>query len=492
MRSCAAGVPDVFKMMRWFFAFLMILPLVRAAQPNVLWIVSDDLSPELGCYGYAHVATPNIDRLAAEGRRYDHAFSSAPVCSASRSAFITGMYQTSIASYHHRTEDVKRLPTDVVPLPERLRAAGYWVCNGQDPGGKRRGKVDYNFQHDAKQLFQGSNWEKRKPGQPFFAQIQIKEPHRPFVAQPVVEERHLTAPLPPIYADHPLARRDWQAYLLSIEVLDRKVGEVLDQLEAEGLTENTVVFFFGDHGRPMVRGKQWLYEGGLWVPLLVRWPGHIEAGSVEEGLVSLIDLVPTVLDMTGVPKTGRIQGQSFWPEPVRTRIFAARDRCGDANDRIRAVRTDRFKYIRNFMPEQPYTIRSSYKEMGYPMLPLMRHLHSQGKLNPVHAAFFAPKRPVEELYDVAADPWETRNLAADPEYAEQLQELREEVETWMEETGDEGGTPETNPTLEEIQEKGRATTWDRPLQQRGLPNPPTDEDLIRWWTEEYARHDRGE
>lgn len=476
--------------MRAFFliAGFFVLCSLPATAANLLWIVSDDLSPELGCYGYPHARTPHLDRLAAEGARFTRAFATAPVCSSSRSAFITGMYQTSIACRHHRTEDVQALPPEVVPLPERLRRAGYFVSNGRDPEAARAGKSDYNFEFTDAALYDGFHWRQRPEGKPFFAQIQIHEPHRPFVNEPVTEARHLEAPLPPVYLDDPLARRDWQAYLQSIEKLDQKVGQILAQLEADGLADDTIVVFFGDHGRPHIRDKQFLYDGGLRVPLLIRWPGKIAPGTVREELVSLIDLAPACLAMLGVEAEGRLQGRSFWPlgetEP-REFVVAARDRCGDADDLIRALRTTRFKYIRNFKPKVPYTVQSSYKEMGYPMLPLMRQAQRAGRLNAAQAAFFAETRPAEELYDTENDPWETRNLAGDPAHAATLADLRDKLGQWLIETRDEGGTPETNPTLKEIIEQTRKRTWEKPIKQRGLPNPPSDADMIRWWQGYY-------
>ncbi len=474
--------------MRLLLLVLTLTATLHAAPPNLLWIIADDLSPELGSYGYPHVETPHLDRLAAEGVRFTRAFATAPVCSSSRSAFITGMYQTSIGCRHHRTEDVQPLPADVIPLPERLRRAGYFVSNGRDPEATRPGKSDYNFDYSDAALFDGQHWRQRPEGKPFFAQIQIHEPHRPFVNELVTEARHLDAPLPPVYLDDPLARRDWQAYLQSIETLDRKVGQVLDQLQADGLAENTIVVFFGDHGRPHIRDKQFLYDGGLRVPLLIRWPGHIPPGTVRADLISLVDLVATALIMLDLPIEGRIQGQTFWPlgqtEP-REFIVAARDRCGDADDHIRALRTPRFKYIRNFKPKVPYTHQSSYKEMGYPMLPLMRQAQREGILNSQQSPFFAASKPTEELYDLDTDPWETHNLATNPAHSAILTHLRSQLENWITATADQGGQPETNPTLEQIIIQTRKATWDRPLKQRQLPNPPTDNDMIHWWKTQY-------
>lgn len=474
----------------WLLTLPATLPAAAPARPNILWIIADDLSPELGCYGYPHVHTPHLDRLSREGTRFTRAFATAPVCSSSRSAFITGVHQTSIASHHHRTENVQPLPVDVVPLPERLRRAGYFVSNGKDPEAARPGKSDYNFEYTDSALFDAPHWRDRPASTPFFAQIQIHEPHRPFVNTPVTEPRHLNAQLPPVYLDHPLARRDWQAYLQSIEVLDTKVGQILAELDRTGLTDSTVVVFFADHGRPHIRDKQFLYDGGLRVPLLIRWPARIPAGQVIDDLVSLIDLAPTCLALTGTPANGRLHGRSLWPlekaaASAPDHLIASRDRCGDADDRIRAVRTKRFKYLRNYQPSIPYTHQSSYKEMGYPMLPLMREAFRNGQLNSIQAAFFSSDRPAEELYDLDSDPWETQNLATDPAHAQTLSDLRAKLDAWITQTGDQGGTPETEPDLDEIIRQTRKATWDRPLKKRGLPNPPTDQQMIDWWLKEY-------
>ena len=458
-----------------------------AVRPNIVWLIADDLSPELGAYGYPHVRTPHIDRLAAEGVRFNRAFTTAPICSTSRSAFITGLHQTSIACQHHRTEDPRPLPPGVRTLPEILRAAGYFATNGQGPESTRWGKADYNFIFEPRTMYDGPDWRKRRPGQPFFAQIQLKYPHRPFGREPVTEARHRDAPVPPIYPDHPLARRDWAGYLKNIEALDAMVGEVLADLEREGVAQDTIVMFFGDNGRPHVRDKQWVYNGGLHVPLIVRWPGRIAPGTVREELVSMVDLAPTCLRLTGLDVPPVMQGVAFLPEqhPRRTFVVGARDRAGDADDRIRSVRTARFNYIRNFRPELPYAQHSSYKEVQYPMLPLMRLLQAEGKLTPAQAAFLAPRRPPEELYDLENDPWETRNLATLPEHAATLRDLRAKLEEWMRATGDQGGTPETKPTLAEIIADTRAKTYERPLQQRGLSQNPTDAEMVRWWESHY-------
>ncbi|MFM9030088.1 MAG: sulfatase/phosphatase domain-containing protein [Opitutaceae bacterium] len=275
----------------------------------------------------------------------------------------------------------------------------------------------------------------------------------------------------------------------SLEALVAMVGELLTSLDRAGVAKDTIVMFFGDNGRPHVRDKQWVYNGGLHVPLIVRWPGRIAPGTVREELVSMVDLAPTCLRLAGLEVPAVMQGVAFLPEqnPRRTFVVGARDRAGDADDRIRSVRTARFNYLRNFRPELPYTQHSSYKEVQYPLLPLLRLLHAEGKLTPAQAAFLAPQRPPEELYDLDADPWETRNLAALPEHAATLRDLRGKLDAWMKETGDQGGTPETKPTVAEIVAYTRLKTYERPLQQRGLSKNPTDAEMVRWW-EAYYRN----
>ena len=235
-------------------------------RPNILWLISEDTSPDFGCYGNTLVRTPNVDRLAAEGMRFTHSFATSPVCSPSRSAFCTGMYQTTIGAHQHRTYYKQELPAPVRVVTDYFREAGYYTTNCKGLQYDQPGKTDWNFTlgHEA---FDGTNWRGRKSGQPFFAQVNLFLTHRPFVR----DERNPIDPdaaqAPPIYPDHPVTRRDWADYLESLQVLDRQIGAVLTRLEGEGLADNTIVFYFGDHGQPHLWAKQWLYEGGIRVPL---------------------------------------------------------------------------------------------------------------------------------------------------------------------------------------------------------------------------------
>lgn len=427
-------------------------------RPNVLWILSEDISPDLSCYGTPAVRTPNLDELAGQGIRFTNAFTTGPVCSASRSAMITGMYQTSVGAHHHRShrDDGYTLPEPVRLITEYFREAGYFTANVKTaaPGVRGSGKTDFNFQF--KNAFDGSDWNQREPGQRFFAQLSISVTHRGGHWKTVHEKIDnpvdpAKVKLPPYYPDHPVARQDWATYLNSIQLMDQYVGKILKRLDDEGLADNTVVIFIGDHGRCHVRGKQWLYDGGIHIPLIIRWPGKLKAGQVCDHMTSAIDISATVLRLASIEPPKHIEGKVFlervaksvWKSvEKRDYIIAARDRCDETIDRIRCVRTKRYKYIRNFMPERPYTQLNRYKERSYPMLGLMKELHAEGKLTPVQALFMAPRKPNEELYDIQSDPYEIRNLAASPEHRATLKRMRVLLEKWIEETGDMGQFPE--------------------------------------------------
>ncbi len=448
--------------------------------PNVVWIVSDDLGPELGCYGYPGVSTPNIDRLAAQGTRYTRAFSTSPVCSSSRTAFQTGQYQTTVGGHHHNTRDIPVLPDRIPTVTGLMQKAGYFVCNGNGrKTDSKLAKSHLNFAYTPKNFFDGIDWSERKDGQPFFAQVQIKEPHRAFLSR---QREYPVAPIPPYYPDHPVTRADWGNYLASIEELDRRVGAVLDRLDTEGIAENTLIMFFGDHGRPHVRGKQWLYDGGLHVPLILRWPGKVSAGETRNELTSLLDLMPTTLAAAGI-ESPKLPGVNLLDPKWNghERLFAARDRCGDAPDRIRSVRTKNFKYIRNFHPERPYTQLSSYKKLSYPVVTVMKVLHDEGQWT---SPFMAATRPEEELYDLAADPHEMINLADNPAYAQQLGQLRSELDDWIVETGDKGAVEEKVDLETLLAEKRR--WYEKTMKGRGLDPDLSDQDYLQWWMRELG------
>ncbi len=423
-------------------------------KPNILWLIAEDACGDFGCYGNAAARTPNIDRLAAESRLYRNAFSTAPVCSASRSAFMTGVFQTRFgASNHrsHRSEAYPR-PANVKLLMERLHDAGYFTANIRDLppelGFNGAGKTDWNFSQTGKP-FDTAKWSELKKHAPFYAQINFHETHRVYHKAATNPTDPATVTLPPYLADDPVIRDDWAAYLDEIAALDAKVGAVLDLLKREGLADNTVVFFFADHGREDFRGKYYSYEQGFSVPLIVRWPALLKPGSTSDQLVSLLDVHATTLALAGVKAEGLDGWPMFGPgAKPREYVFGARDRIDDTPDRVRSVRDQRFKYIRNFEPERPYLQRMIYAEVSSPTYNRMRQLHAEGKLNADQSKFMAAHRPPEELYDLQNDPFELHNLAAAPQSLTTLERFRNVLGSWLKDTHDESAAPEDQKDLE--------------------------------------------
>ena len=423
-------------------------------RPNVLWLVAEDFGNQLSCAGTKQVWTPHLDRLAAEGARYPRFYTTAPVCSPSRSAFMTGMYQTTIGAHNHRShrDDDYKLPEGVRTLPEWFRDAGYFTANVRefpDPIPFRgEGKTDYNFTPPARP-FDSARWADLKSHQPFFAQVNFFETHRPFRAPKRADPAQVE--IPPYEPDHPVTRADRAAYLDSATELDRKVGLVLDRLAADGLLESTIVVFTGDNGQCHVRGKQFCYEEGLNVPLIVRWPkafpapAHFEPGTVDDRLLMAIDIAPTLLALCGIDIPAKMQGRPFLGDragPQREYVFGARDRCDETVFRLRTVRDARYRYIRNFTPERPFLQANEYKEKSYPVWNLLKELHAQGRLTPAQEVLCAPTMPAVELYDLDRDPHEITNLAADPAHRATLDRLRSVLDAWLVETDDQGRFPE--------------------------------------------------
>lgn len=432
-----------------------------AAAPaplNILWLIAEDTGPSAySCYGEQPAAhTPNIDRLAAEGVRYTRFFTTAPVCSPSRSAFNTGMYQTTIGAHQHRTPEKRPLPEGVRTLPEWFRAAGYHTANVREfPAAmnlRGAGKTDWNFVTGTQPLYDGDRWEDLARRQPFYAQINFQETHRDFGGEGVTDPAKVV--LPPYYPDHPAIRKDYADYLDSARRLDGKIARILARLEEEGLAANTLVLFMGDNGEAHIRGKQFCYEEGLRVPFIVRWPrgrpapAGYRAGSVESRLLEAIDVAPTLLSLAGAAVPAKMQGAAFLGEkagPPKSQVFGARDRCDETAMRIRTVRDTRYRYIRTFTPEIPLLAPNAYKARQYPAWTLVPRLHAEGRLNEAQAALCAPRQPAEQLFDLETDPHQIRNLAesSDPVHAATLRRLRGELESWIERTDDQGRFPET-------------------------------------------------
>ncbi|MFN0119661.1 MAG: sulfatase [Blastocatellia bacterium] len=438
------------------------------ARPNILWISAEDLSPDLGVYGDSYSRTPNLDKFAAEGMRFTNAYSTAPVCAPSRSAMITGMYATTIGSMHMRSKAVP--PAGIKAWTESLRAAGYYCTNNA--------KTDYNFEAPPNnrppdtvwdESSRTAHWRNRADkSQPFFAVFNHEVTHEGQVRSDEETYKKNTAPLKPedfhdpakvavspYYPDTPVVRKNIARYYDLITALDYQITRLLKQLDDDGVADNTIVFFWGDHGRGLTRGKRWVYDSGTRVPLMIRWPGKIKPGTVNDDLVSLFDMGPTVLSMAGVPVPAYMQGRAFLGEQKkapREYVFAHRDRMDETYDMMRAVRDKRFRYVRNFYPGRPYAQYIAYME-EMPILQEMRRLQKDhfnalspryGKaLNETQLLYFRPEKPTEELYDLQADPYEIKNLAADPQHQNTLKRMRAALDQWQKETKDLGLVPES-------------------------------------------------
>lgn len=443
--------------------------------PNILWIVGENFDLDFGCYGAENVHTPNVDGLAAAGIRYTNVFATSPVCAPSRSAFMTGMYQTTTDTHHmrsHRDDDF-RLPAGVRPITQMLHEAGYTTANLKSIGDRviGTGKLDLNFVNEG-QLYQTSEWNDLRNGKPFFAQINMPEAEYDIYDRKSAEKTRVkwvgedwhpkvatpeNVSPPPYYPDHPTTRQEWARYLNSVSGTDVRIGWILDQLKADGLEDDTIVVFFGDNGRLEARGIHWCWDSGIHVPLVIRWPKNfpapkqIQPGAVSDQLLSLIDLTATTLWMAGIERPNIMQGRVFLGEHAeseRRHVISARDRIDETEIRLRSVRGKRYHYIRNFTKGAGFTSLNRYKEKCFLVKPLMRKLLAEGKLMGPPAELMKPF-PRELLYDTEADPYEINNLAdsSAPDHREVLIEMRTALETWMVETRDRGEFAESRETV---------------------------------------------
>ncbi len=441
-----------------------------AGRPNIVWIFVEDTNPWMGCYGDKTVPTPNIDSIAARGVRFDRAYMPAGVCSPTRSAIALGAMQTSLGVHNHRSSR-RRVPEEVINLPEGvktvyelMREAGYYVTSVQ-------GKNDFNFVWRRDDLydyvvptnwgFSRDQWARRPEGKPFFAQIQLAGDKNTgqYAGAPAGAEGPFTdiskVQVAPYYPDHPVIRRAYAHHYDTIRQTDDEVGEILDALRADGLLENTVVFLFSDHGMRLPRHKQFLYEGGIRVPLIAAGPG-LPSGPARDDLVSGIDITVTTLALAGVKPGTWMEGRALIAPGYAPReyVVAARDRCDFTIDRIRAVVTKRYKYIRNFMTDRPL-MQPQYRD-GHNYFEVGRELYKAGKLNEVQSFIWSPTRVPEELYDLENDLHETKNLANDLAYAAELERHRKLLEDWIKATDDKGQYPESIDGL-----RGVLTRWDK-------------------------------
>ena len=418
-----------------------------AERPNILWITSEDNGPYLGCYGDALAQTPHLDRLAAAGVRYRYAFANAPVCSTARSTLITGMYASSLGVHNHRSSVA--IPAAFLLYPEHLRAAGYYCTNNS--------KTDYNIAGRKDVWDDSSNragYRNRAAGQPFFAVFNLTSSHESQVApRPSRTSFRIPPPqitLPPYHPDTLDIRRDWANYYDQMTLMDAQVGKLLDDLEREGIAENTIVFYYSDHGGALPRGKRNLHDSGTRVPLIIRFPekwAHLapaKPGEWVDDLVSFVDLPTTLFSLCGVPVPESYEGRAFLGLPKarpRKHVFLFRGRMDERYDTVRAVRDGEFRYIRNYSPHRPWGQHYSYP---FQVLPSMRSWHQEflaNRCNEVQAAYWKPKPP-EEFYRITDDPHEIQNRIGDPQHADPIARLRAALRSEILATRDAGFIPE--------------------------------------------------
>lgn len=418
-------------------------------RPNIMLLVAEDAGRHQGCYGNQLAQTPNIDALAAEGARYTHAFSTAPVCAPSRSAFITGCHAFSIGSHHMRSTllDPPRLFT------QELRDAGYYV--------NWANKTDFNFTPPTDFADARSDWiedlaKGNLPNQPWLLYHNFVVTHESTMWRdeqmeaswqqgslharqqaPSVDPQQVE--VPPYIPDTPEVRTNIARYLESLAAQDREIGRALHALEESGQAENTIVMYLSDHGRGLPREKRWCYDAGIHLPLIIRWPGVIEPGSIRDEMVSWVDLAPTLLSIAGLPLPESYPGRAFLGDQAtskpREHCLAGRDRMDEAFDRVRVLRDRRWLYIRNDFPDLPYAQRIEFMETIDAMQAL-RAGRRAGTLTEAQAHFMAATKPAEELYDCDADPHNVHNLAEDPKQAERLANMRSTLEAELARVGD--------------------------------------------------------
>jgi arylsulfatase A-like enzyme len=438
---------------------------VPLARPNILLLMAEDMSARVGSFGDPVAITPNIDRLAEAGVRYPNTFTTAGVCAPSRAAHITGMHQIAFGGQHMRTRSYKTSPYRAVPpkevkaYPELLRKAGYYTFTNQ--------KLDYQFSNTMPDSgpftiwdYEGAkpDWNRRLSGQPFFGMINLNETHESQLFEKNIAKNKASGLLrdqvkaedvlvPPYYPDGPRVRKAIARHYNNIEMMDRRVGAILEKLKGDGLSDNTIVIWTTDHGDGLPRAKREIYDSGIKVPMIVHWPDGLrpssrQVGSVDERLVSFVDLGPIVLSIAGEQTPEFMHGRNVLADGVEARqyIYASKDRIDEFPFRERAVRDHRFKYLLNYLPNEPGGKHIAYRDQLGMMDELWQAL-DKGVMNQAQRFWFEP-RPAEELYDIQADPDEINNLANDPRYQAELIRMREALHAWQQQTSDYSEQPE--------------------------------------------------
>lgn len=453
----------------------------EAPRPNVLWITCEDLSSWIGCFGDAQAVTPNIDRLARDGVRYREAFATAPVCSPARSCLILGMYASSTGSQNLRSH--YGLPAQFPGFPSYLRNLGYYTTNNV--------KTDYNTSEEKRTIGESwdesgpkAHWRRRRAGQPFFAVFNLMQTHQSKGGffdpaeydRPLAPGQHDPARMkvPPYYPDTPIVRQTLAHYYDRVTEMDRSVGQVLGELAADGLAEDTIVFFYPDHGTGLPRGKRTVYDSGLKVPLVVRVPTKFRqwapaaAGATCDRLVSFVDFAPTVLSLVGLAAPANMQGQAFLgahAQAPRQSIYGARDRVDEAIDMARAVRDRKYLYIRNYYPQLSWNAPERFSDQA-PMRREITRLAAEGRLDAAQMTYAGPGKPAEALFDTEADPHQLHNLAGRAGQREVLERMRAALRSWLLEIRDTGFMPEED--LEAVTAAG-GTPWELARDAKAYP-----------------------
>lgn len=410
----------------------------KKKPPNIIWLMAEDMSTDLACYGLPNVKTPNLDKMASNGVRFNNAFVTNSICSPSRSAMMLGTHQVKTNTHHHRSNRNVPLDLSFSPFTHLLRTAGYTTILGNHAVMNKGRKIDVNFKHKAIGAWDGKKefglFDKydtfNKTDEPFFAQIQLQVTHRGDWWDEVrSQSKHPVNPnevkMPPYMADHPTVRLDWAKYLDQIEYMDNEVGIIFKELEEKGMADNTVVIFIGDNGRCNIRGKGYLHDPGLRIPLIVYYPKQFKEGNVREDVVSATDITASILDFANVDIPTYMTGKPiFRPDFNRDYVYGARDLWDEVAEKSRTITSGEWKYIRNDKPEIPFDAHQAYLEFYRPAVHVMRKLNKAGKLNKDQQFFFQDTKPSEELYHLTTDPYELVNLAQSSNYNEQLKAMR--------------------------------------------------------------------
>jgi len=460
------------------FSFFTMACEKKVETPNVLWIYVDDMSDWVGCYGDNTVATPNIDMLAMKGVKFNRAYMPAPVCSATRSALITGTMQTTNGLHHHETLAKKPLPEEIITVPELFRKAGYLTFN--------EAKTHYNFSYKTDDLFSPEferpsstivkshlvghdlTWLEQLRGKKFFGQIQLSggkyqgEAGSKYPAHSRIKESEVTVPAQ--YPDNAVMRNAIARHYEQIVFCDSQVGAIIQALKDYEIWDNTAVFFFTDHGCQMPRAKQHVYDEGAKVPFIVHWPKGdkqlLKKGKVRNDLVSGIDISVSSLALAGIKIPDFMEGRNLFAKNYKERDFVvtARDRMGIAIDRVRSIRSENYLYVKNYMLDRPL-YQPAYRD-GYATFISLRKLHDEGKLTPLQASYHeASQRKGEELYHIKDDPNQLNNLAGDSKYASVLIKHRKDLEDWVKETDDKGQYPLDKEDLIQVYERAKGKVY---------------------------------